>query len=158
VLYLVLFQEQKLGPRRHLLRHAGRSAPALAFRLLHHLPNAFMQHRRLRGRRDGRDSPAVVLGLFAQSVGPWIEYAHTMVGATITGSFTVAATAAFYILQDRDLAVAKDARRPLVVGTMGAFRRGPFRPAIAGENGPRPPTGNFAAMEGHFHTEVAGMT
>jgi cytochrome d ubiquinol oxidase subunit I len=83
-----------------------------------------------------------------------------MVGATITGSFTVAATAAFYILQNRDLPVAtKMLRVSVVVGALAAlaaaFPSGDQQAKLVQRHQPE----TFAAMEGHFHTEVgAGMT
>jgi cytochrome bd ubiquinol oxidase subunit I len=90
----------------------------------------------------------------------WIQYAHTMIGATVTGSITVAATGAFYVLQGRDLAVAtKMLRAAIVVGTIAtlaaAFPTGDQQAKIVLYHQPEA----FAAMEGHFHTEFgAGLT
>jgi cytochrome d ubiquinol oxidase subunit I len=83
-----------------------------------------------------------------------------MVGSTITGSFAVAASAAFYLLQGRDLRVAEKMLRPaLVIGTIAAlsaaFPTGDLHAKKVLEHQPI----TFAAMEGHFHTETgAGMT
>jgi cytochrome d ubiquinol oxidase subunit I len=160
VLYLVLFKEQQLGPKRHL-------AACLALWLGTWLSgffvvctNAFMQHP-VGFFRD----PAGVIHLTSFRellMNPWahVQYAHTMVGATITGSFTVAATAAFYILQGRELRVAEKMLRPaLVIGTIAAlsaaFPTGDLHAKKLLQHQPV----TFAAMEGHFHTETgAGMT
>src|SRR5258706_8709981 len=160
VLYLVLFQEQKLGPRRHLLATAALCTGTWLSGFFITCTNAFMQHpqgyvKDVSGVIHLSSFSALLLNPWA-----WIEYAHTMIGATITGSFTVAATGAFYILQDRDLRVAKKMlSAAVVVGTIAAFcaafPTGDQQAKIVQRHQPE----SFAAMEGHFHTEVgAGMT
>ena len=160
VLYLVLFQEQKLGPRRHLYATIALCTGTWLSGFFITCTNAFMQHP----QGFVLDASGVIhlQSFSALLLNPWafIEYAHTMIGATITGSFTVAATAAFYILQDRDIAVAKKMLgTAVVIGTIAAlaaaFPTGDQQAKIVQHHQPE----TFAAMEGHFHTEVgAGMT
>ena len=160
VLYLVLFQEQKLGPRRHLLATVALCTGSWLSGFFITCTNAFMQHP----QGYVLDAQGVIhLTSFSELLlnpWAWIQYAHTMIGATITGSFTVAATGAFYILQNRDVQVAsKMLRAAVVVGTVAAiaaaFPTGDQQAKIVLQHQPE----TFAAMEGHFHTEVgAGMT
>jgi cytochrome bd ubiquinol oxidase subunit I len=160
VLYLVLFQEQKLGPRRHLLATCALCLGSWLSGFFIVCTNAFMQHP----QGYVIDAHGIIhLTSFSQLLlnpWAWVQYAHTMVGATITGAFTVAATGAFYILQNRDLAVAKKMlSAAVVVGTIAAFAAafptGDQQAKLVLQHQPE----TFAAMEGHFHTEVgAGMT
>jgi cytochrome d ubiquinol oxidase subunit I len=160
VLYLVLFQEQKLGPKRHLLATLALCTGSWLSGFFITATNAFMQHPvgfvlDTRGVIHLTSFSQLLLNPWA-----WIQYAHTMIGATITGAFTVAATGAFYILQNRDLAVAKKMLSvAVVIGTVAAvaaaFPTGDQQAKIVQQHQPEA----FAAMEGHFHTEVgAGMT
>jgi len=160
VLYLVLFQEQKLGPRRHLAATIALCVGSWLSGFFIVCTNAFMQHP----QGFVVDAQGVIhLTSFSQLLlnpWAWAQYAHTMTGATITGSFTVAATAAFYLLQQRDVQVAqKMLRAAVVVGTVAAlaaaFPTGDRQAKLVLSHQPE----TFAAMEGHFHTEVgAGMT
>jgi cytochrome bd ubiquinol oxidase subunit I len=160
VLYLVLFQEQKLGPRRHLWATIALFVGSWLSGFFIVCTNAFMQHP----QGFVVDQHGIIhLTSFAQLLlnpWAWVQYAHTMTGAAITGSFTVAATGAFYLLQNRDLRVAqKMLGTAVVVGTIAAlaaaFPTGDQQAKAVLRYQPE----TFAAMEGHFHTEVgAGMT
>lgn len=160
VLYLVLFQERRLGPRKHLLAIAALWAGTWLSGFFIVCTNAFMQHP----RGFVQDADGVIhLTSFSQLLlnpWAWIQYAHTMVGATITGTFAVAATSAFYLLSGRDTAIAqKTLRVAVVLGTLAAvaaaFPTGDLHAKKVHEHQPV----TFAAMEGHFHTESgAGMT
>ncbi len=160
VLYLVLFQEQKLGPRRHLLATIALAVGSWLSGFFIICTNAFMQHP----VGFVVDQHGIIhLTSFAELLlnrWAWVQYAHTMTGATITGSFTVAATAAFYLLQNRDLQVAKKMlSAAVVVGTVAAlaaaFPTGDQQAKLVLHHQPE----TFAAMEGHFHTELgASMT
>jgi cytochrome bd ubiquinol oxidase subunit I len=160
VLYLVLFQEQKLGKTLHLLATFALFVGTWLSGFFVTCTNAFMQHpqgfvKDAAGVLHLTSFSALLLNPWA-----WAEYAHTMVGATITGSFTVAAAGAFYILQQRDLQVAqKMLRAAVIVGTIAAvaaaFPTGDRQAKLVWRHQPE----TFAAMEGHFHTELgAGMT
>jgi cytochrome bd ubiquinol oxidase subunit I len=160
VLYLVLFQEKKLGPRLHCLATLALCAGTWLSGFFITCTNAFMQHPvgyvvDAAGVIHLESFSALLLNRWA-----WIQYAHTMVGATITGSFTVAAGGAYYVLQGRELPVAqKMLKASVVVGTIAAlaaaFPTGDAQAKLVAEHQPE----TFAAMEGHFHTERgAGMT
>jgi len=160
VLYLVLFKERQLGARRHLAACVALWLGTWLSGFFVVCTNAFMQHP----VGFVRDSAGVIhlTSFWELLLNPWahVQYAHTMVGATITGSFTVAATAAFFILQGRELRVAEKMLRPaLVLGTVAAlsaaFPSGDLHAKKVLQHQPI----TFAAMEGHFHTETgAGMT
>jgi cytochrome d ubiquinol oxidase subunit I len=160
VLYLVLFREQQLGRRLHLLATVALWAGTWSSGFFITCTNAFMQHpqgfvKDSSGLLHLESFSALLLNRWA-----WAEYAHTMVGASITGSFTVAAVGAFYVLQGRDVAVArKMLGTAVVLGTLAAFAAafptGDQQAKLVLHHQPE----TFAAMEGHFHTEVgAGMT
>lgn len=154
VLYLVLFQEKKLGSRNHLLATAALLVGTWLSGFFITCTNAFMQHPQGFTRDP---SGAVHLTSFsALLLNPWalIEYAHTMVGATLTGSFTVAAGGAFYLLQGRAVNVARKMLGAAVVlgaiaAACAAFPTGDRQAKAVYHYQPE----TFAAMEGHFNTE-----
>jgi cytochrome d ubiquinol oxidase subunit I len=160
VLYLVLFQEKLLGPRGHLLAIVALWAGTWLSGFFIVCTNAFMQHP----QGFVQDAQGVIhLNSFSELLlnpWAWVQYAHTMVGTTITGSFTVAATAAYYLLSGRDVPIAqKMLRVAVVVGAVAAvaaaFPTGDAHAKLVHAHQPEA----FAAMEGHFHTETgAGMT
>ncbi len=160
VLYLVLFQEKRLGPKGHFLALFALFTGTWLSGFFITCTNAFMQHP----QGYVMDAQGVIhLTSFSQLLlnpWAWVQYAHTMVGATITGSFTVAATAAFYLLQGRDPRVAqKMLKVSVIVGAVSAlaaaFPSGDAQAKLVARHQPEA----FAAMEGHFHTESgAGLT
>lgn len=160
VLFLVLFQERRLGPRGHFLALLALWAGTWLSGFFITCTNAFMQHP----QGYVVDAQGVIhLTSFAQLLlnpWAWVQYAHTMIGAAITGSFAVAATAAFYLLQGRDVGVAqKMLRVSVIVGAVAAvtaaFPSGDAQAKLVARHQPEA----FAAMEGHFHTESgAGLT
>jgi len=160
VLYLVLFQEQKLGRRLHLAATIALCTGTWLSGFFITCTNAFMQHPQ--GYVQDAQGVIHLTSFSALLLNPWawVQYAHTMVGATITGSFTVAAVSAFYLLQERDRQVAqKMLKAAVLVGTvaacLAAFPTGDQQAKLVHRHQPEA----FAAMEGHFHTEVgAGLT
>src|SRR6185369_10077390 len=90
VLYLVLFQEQKLGKTRHLLATVALFVGTWLSGFFITCTNAFMQHPQ--GFVQDAAGVLHLTSFSALLLNPWAwaEYAHTMVGAAITGSFTVA--------------------------------------------------------------------
>jgi cytochrome bd ubiquinol oxidase subunit I len=155
VLYLVLFQEQKLGPKLHLAATIALWVGTWLSGFFITCTNAFMQHPvgfvvDAKGVIHLESFSALLLNPWA-----WAEYAHTMVGATITGSFAMAAVSAFYVLRGRDLPIAgKMLAASVVVGALAAlaaaFPTGDGQAKLVHRYQPE----TFAAMEGHFHTEV----
>jgi cytochrome bd ubiquinol oxidase subunit I len=160
VLYLVLFQERRLGPRRHLLATIALFVGTWLSGFFIVCTNAFMQHPvgfviDPQGVIHLKSFSQLLLNPWA-----WVQYTHTMIGAAITGSFTVAATGAFFVLQKRNLEVAKKMTAvAVVIGTIAAvtaaFPTGDAQAKLVMAHQPEA----FAAMEGHFHTETgAGLT
>jgi cytochrome d ubiquinol oxidase subunit I len=160
VLYLVLFQEQRLGPRLHLGATLALFAGTWLSGFFITCTNAFMQHpqgfvRTASGALQLTSFSALLLNPWA-----WVQYAHTMLGAAITGTFCVAAGSAYYLLQERDVVVARKTLAVAVVmatvaALAAAFPTGDAQAKLVLHHQPE----TFAAMEGHFHTEVgAGMT
>jgi cytochrome bd ubiquinol oxidase subunit I len=154
VLYLVLFQERRLGPRGHLAATVVLWAGTWLSGFFIVCTNAFMQHP----RGFTRDAEGIIhLDSFSELLlnpWAWVQYAHTMVGSTITGSFAVAAGAAFYLLQGRDVAASRKMLRvAVIIGAVAtvaaAFPTGDFHAKLVHQHQPEA----FAAMEGHFHTE-----
>lgn len=160
VLYLVLFQEKKLGPRGHFLATLALCAGTWLSGFFITCTNAFMQHP----QGYVVDAQGVIhLTSFAQLLlnpWAWIQYAHTMVGASVTGAFAVGASAALYLLQGRDVQVAQKLLRVSVImgavaSVAAAFPSGDAQAKAVAKHQPEA----FAAMEGHFHTESgAGLT
>jgi cytochrome bd ubiquinol oxidase subunit I len=160
VLYLVLFQEKKLGPRGHFLATLALCTGTWLSGYFITCTNAFMQHP----QGYVVDAQGIIhLTSFSQLLlnpWAWIQYAHTMVGATVTGTFAVAASAAFYLLQRRDVQVAQKLLRvSVIMGAIAcvaaAFPTGDAQAKAVAKHQPEA----FAAMEGHFHTESgAGLT
>ncbi len=162
-LALFLFGREKLGPRGHF-------ASAVAVWLGSWLSgyfivatNAFMQHPV--GYAQGPDGSLALSSLTALLTNPWLlwQYAHTMTGAVVTGSFVMAAVGAYYILADGPAEVGGSSSRSehgriflrvsvptgLVASVLMAFPTGDMQGSSVARY--QPPT--FAAMEGLFHTE-----
>lgn len=160
VLYLVLFQEKRLGPRGHFLATVALFLGTWLSGFFITCTNAFMQHP----QGYVLDAEGVIhLTSFSELLlnpWAWVQYAHTMVGAAVTGSFTVAATGALYLLQQRDELIArKMLAASVVIGAIAAvaaaFPTGDAQAKLVARHQPEA----FAAMEGHFHTESgAGLT
>lgn len=153
-LYFLLFGEKRLGPRGHwvsaLLVWAGTWLSG--FFII--CTNAWMQHPV--GYRMEADGTIALESLGALFANPWAhaQFAHAMVGTTITASFVMAGIGAFYLLRGEH---AETARRFLkvavVVGSiasvLAAFPTGDRRAKLVAHHQPV----TFAAMEGVFRTE-----
>jgi len=109
----------------------------------------------------GDDGNFELESLSALLTNPWAlaEYAHTMVGATITGSLVMASIGAFYLLRDSSVAVARRfVSLAVVVGLVAsiaaAMPTGDIQAKLVYLHQPV----TFVAMEGHFHTtDRAGL-
>jgi cytochrome d ubiquinol oxidase subunit I len=153
-LYFFLFREDRMSARAHLAVATLVLAGSWASGFFILVTNAFMQHP------VGHDVDAggriQLASLFDFLTNPWAfaEYAHTMTGAVVTGSFVVAAVGAFYLLQNQHVAHAKlFLRVGVVAGTIAAFAMAmPTGDAQARLVAKHQPV-SFAAMEGHYYTE-----
>jgi cytochrome d ubiquinol oxidase subunit I len=153
-LYLLLFGERRLGPQGHwvaaLLLFVGTWLSGFFIVCT----NAWMQHPV--GYEIDPDGSIILTSLWAVLLNPWAvhEYLHTMVGATITGSFTMAAIGAFYLLRGEHRTVARRFTSVAVVvgliaSAAAAFPTGDLQARMVSTHQPEA----FAAMEGHLHTE-----
>ena len=158
-LYILLFGEQRFGQRVHWLASLLLLIGTWLSGYFIVCTNAWMQHPV--GYTVGDNGMLQLKSLEALLTNPWAfaEYAHTMVGATITGAFAMTSIGAFYLLQGRSEAVARRfVTVAVVVGLVAsiaaAVPTGDIQAKMVYEH--QPPT--FAAMEGHFHTtERAGL-
>ncbi len=121
--------------------------------------DAWMQHPVAYDRLpDGRFE---VLSFWQLLLNPWalLQYAHNMTGAVITASFVMAATGAFYLLDNRDKQYGRIfLRLGVVSGVISSiliiFPTGDLHGKYVARNQPAA----IAAMEGLFKTETgAGL-
>lgn len=158
-LYLLIFGENKLSKTAHWIVSFLLLAGTWLSGFFIICTNAFLQHPV--GYRIDENGIYQLTSIWALLSNPWAikQYLHTMTGAVITGSFTMSAIAAYYLLKEEHLEIS---RRCLSVSVPVGF----LASVIAAV-----PTGDweakqvhqyqpvkFSAMEGHFHTEDgAGM-
>jgi cytochrome d ubiquinol oxidase subunit I len=117
--------------------------------------DAWMQHPVAYTRLA--DGSFQVTNLFGVLANPWacIQYAHTMSGATITGSFVMAGMGAFYLLSRRHEEFGRIFVRCGVIGGLAAcviqiFPTGDLHGKYMAEHQPA----TTAGMEALFHTQT----
>lgn len=154
VLYFVLFGEKRLGPKGHGVATALLWFGTWLSGYFIICTNAFMQYPQ--GYRLDAEGVMHLESLSALLLSRWAiaQYAHTMLGSLITASFVVSGTAAFYLLRDQHVCVArKFLKVGVIVGALSAllaaFPTGDAQAKLVLEHQPV----TFAAMEGHFHTQ-----
>jgi len=155
-LYLLLFGEQRLGPRGHWVAAVMLLVGTWLSGFFIVATNAWMQHPV--GYEVTADGTFHLASIWALLGNPWawLQYGHTMMGTVVTGGFVVAGIGAWYLLRGEHVAVA---RRFTAVGVitgfaasvLAAFPTGDIQAKMVYEHQPV----TFAAMEGHFHTEDA---
>ncbi len=152
-LYLLLFQEKRLGVRIHwfvsLLVFLGTWLSGYFIVCT----NAWMQHPV--GHTISETGKIELESVWALLTNAWAipQYLHTMVGTTITGSFVMASIGSFYVLRNKHLVVAKrflslSVIVACVASVLAAFPTGDMQAKLVHNHQPE----TFAAMEGHFHT------
>src|SRR3954462_2353134 len=152
---MFLFGEKRLGPRWHWWSAFLVAAGSWLSGFFIVAADAWMQHpvayRRL------PDGSFEVTGLWALLANPWawIQYAHTMSGALVTGAFVMAATGAFYLLQRKHEAYGRLFVRAGVFAGLAAsalqiFPTGDLHGKYMAKHQPA----TTAAMEGLFRTEA----
>ncbi len=116
--------------------------------------NAWMQHPV--GYTVGPDGAILLNSFTALVFNPWIlwQYTHNMIGAVVTGSFVMAAVAAFFLLTQRHERHARAFLKVAVVvgliaSVLQAFPTGDRQAYNVATHQPEA----FAAMEGLFRTE-----
>jgi cytochrome bd ubiquinol oxidase subunit I len=152
-LYLLLFQEDRLGPRGHWLAAVAVFLGSWLSGFFIVCTNAFMQHPV--GHRVAADGTIQLESLAAFLTNRWAfaQDAHTMMGAVVTGSFALASVGAYYRLQDLHTEHAETFLRLGVVAGLGAslaaaFPTGDAQVRLVADRQPV----TFAAMEGHFES------
>jgi cytochrome bd ubiquinol oxidase subunit I len=151
---LFLFGEKRLSPRAHWFASLMMFAGSWLSGYFIVATDAWMQHPvGYNMQPDGSFALASFWGLLFNPWALW-QYAHTMVGAVQTGSFTVAAVGAFYLLSKRHIEYGKlFVRTGVIVGLVAAFLQlwptGDGQGLMIARNQPI----TLAAMEGLFETQ-----
>ncbi len=153
-LYLLLFGERRLGQRGHWMAALLVFVGSWLSGFFIVCTNAWMQNPV--GYTITQDNVIELASLSALLTNPWAfaQYAHVMVGTTITASFVMAAIGAFYLLRGEHVVTARRFLSVAVVvgvvaSVMAAVPTGDLRARAVHRHQPVA----FAAMEGHFHTE-----
>lgn len=161
---LFLFGEKRLGPRMHWLSAVALLVGSWASAYFIVATNAFMQHPV--GYEVQADGTLALTSLWSLLLNPWLvwQYLHTMMGAVTTGSFTMAAIGAYYLLVAGSEKAGPEAkghaeqgkifvRTGVLVGLPAAlllaFPTGDFQAANVARHKPAA----FASMEGLFETQ-----
>ena len=151
---LLLFGERRLGPRGHWLAALLVFVGAWVSGYFIVATDAFMQHPvGYSVGPDGKLALASFGGLLFNEWAFW-QYAHTMSGAVITGSFVLTAVGAFYLLSGRYPGYGRTfVRSGVIVGAIACVLQlmptGDRQGRLIAQH--QPPT--LAAMEGLFRTE-----
>lgn len=153
-LYLLIFGEKKMGKRLHCLVSFLLFAGTWLSGYFIICTNAFLQHPV--GYRIGEDGIYHLTSIWALLSNPWAikQYLHTMTGAVITGSFTMASIAAFHLLNQQHQEISRHYLKVAVLvgfpaSLLAAMPTGDWEAKQVLQHQPV----KFAAMEGHFHTE-----
>ena len=152
---LFLFGEKRLGPRLHWLTGVAVFLGSWLSGYFIVSASAWMQHPVAYERlADGSFQVTSFAGVL---LNPWtlVQYAHTMGGAVVTGSFVMAATGAFYLLGGRHerhapLFVRVGVIAGLVSSLLQIFPTGDLHGRYLAEHQPA----TIAAMEGLFETRA----
>ena len=106
-IYLLLFEEKRFGPRGHWWSSFAVFIGTWLSGYFIVATNAWMQHPV--GYRQLPAGTIELESLTALLINPWLipQYAHIMLGATITGSFVLASIGSFYMLRGEHDAVVR---------------------------------------------------
>jgi len=154
VLALLLWGKQRFGRRLHYLAAWALLVGSWLSGYFIVTTNAFMQHPV--GHTLAPDGTFELADLSAFLLNPWAltQYAHTMLGAVVTGSFVMAAVGAFWTLRGEHPAVARiSLRTGVLIGLGGALLvampTGHAQGRMVAEHQPV----TLAGMEGRFESE-----
>ena len=168
-LALFLFGRDKLSPKGHFAAAVAVWVGSWASGFFIVATNAWMQHPV--GYELDEQGRMILANLGTLLSNPWLiwQYIHTMAGAVVTGSFTMSAIGAYYILVDPShageiegesdaaygrLFLSTAVPTGLLASILIAFPTGDMQAGSVARH--QPPT--FAAMEGLFQTgEPAGL-
>ncbi len=150
-LALLVWGERRLGRRRHFLAAVALWVGSWLSGYFIVTTNAFMQHPV--GYAAGPDGTFAIADLGAYLLNPWglAQVAHTMMGATATGAFVMAALGAFWTLRGEHAAVARvslatGVGAALVASLLVAMPTGHEQGRLVAAHQPV----TLAAMEGRF--------
>ena len=150
---LLVWGEDKLGPRRHFLAAVALFLGSWLSGYFIVATNAFMQHPV--GYLAAADGSLQLAGFWTYLLNPWaiIQYLHTMMGAVVTGAFAVTAVGAFWLLQNRHLPQGRlNLKLGVLVGLVAsclvAFPTGDLQGKLVARHQPVA----LAAMEGRWHS------
>ena len=151
---LLLWGEQRLGPRMHWLAALLVFVGSWISGFFIVATNAWMQHPAgYLMQPDGMIALASIWGLL---LNPWLvwQYLHNMIAAVVTGSFVMASVGAFYLLGKRHEPYARTfLRTGVIAGVISCvlllFPTGDRQ----GRNIAAYQPATLAAMEGLFHSE-----
>jgi len=150
---LLVFGEQRLGPRLHLLASVALLVGSWLSGYFIIATNAFMQYPV--GHRIAADGSYQVADLAAFVFSPWAlrQFAHNQVAATVTGAFVMAGVGAFWLLRGQhDAAARVSLRTGVVAGLVASLLAGfPTGHEQARQVAERQPA-TLAAMEGRFES------
>ncbi len=149
---LLIWGEKRIGPKWHERSAWALFAGSWLSGYFIVATNAFMQ--RPVGYTVAADGSLQIASFWAYVLNPWAltQYAHTMLGAVVTGAFAVAAVGAFWALKGL---YPEHARVNLKVGVVAgllasllvAFPTGDHQGKLVARHQPA----TLAAMEGRFH-------
>jgi len=151
---LFLFGEKRLGPKAHWWAAVLVWLGSWLSGYFIVATNAWMQHP-VGHTVDAQTGEIVLTSFWALISNPWAlwQYAHTMLGAVITGCFAVAGIGAYYLLSGRHEPYGRTFLRygtvtGVVACLLAAMPTGDHQARLVARHQPA----GFAAMEGHFET------
>ncbi|MBP9144855.1 MAG: cytochrome ubiquinol oxidase subunit I [Thermoanaerobaculia bacterium] len=152
-LALLIWGERRLGERRHFFAAVALWVGSWLSGYFIVTTNAFMQHPV--GHEIGPDGVFHLVDLSVFLFNPWAvaQYAHTMMGAVVTGAFAMAALGAFWTLrgEHRDAArvsLATGVVVGLAAAILVAMPTGHLQGRLVAEHQPAA----LAGMEGRFES------
>lgn len=152
-LALLVWGEKRLGPRKHFLAALALFVGSWASGYFIVTTNAFMQHPV--GYTQDAGGVLTIASLAEYLTNPWalVQYAHTMMGAVVTGAFALAAVGAYWTLRGEHASAARISLNTgviagLVASTLVAMPTGHEQGRMVAEHQPIA----LAAMEGHFES------
>lgn len=151
---LFLFGEKKLGPRGHWVASFMMFLGSWLSGYLIVMTDAWMQHPV--GYVSGPEGTFELQSYWSLILNPWgiSQYAHTMLGAVLTGCFTMAAVGAYYLLEKQHLEYGKIfLRLGVTAGFIASVLQLSPTGDFQGKNIARYQPATLAAMEGLFETQ-----
>ncbi len=152
---ILLFGEKRFGPRVHWVASLLVFVGSWLSGYFIVITDAWMQYPR--GFELTANGGVALTSLGQFLLNPWglWQYLHTMMGTTVTAAIFVSAAGAFYLLQDREVKVARRFLRVgvpagLIAAIALAFPTGDFHARMVAKHQPAA----LAAMEGLFQSEA----